>query len=184
MGRTGLIFKIILLSYLAYLLYFLATTDGPAGFDYHPPFALFILDTINLFIHEAGHFFLRLFGMWIYVFGGSFFQCFVPLLLLIVTWRQNPSQTPYPAFWLGENLVNVSIYIRDAPYRHLRLIAKGVIHDWSWLLSDNLDSAETLGVIVFICGLLICAAGLVAGFYFVVRSFREDAVAVENSGNR
>jgi len=95
-----LISKIIVLLYLSYLFFFLATGYDPAYPLYRPPFILFVIDTINLFIHEAGHFFFKIFGRLIYMLGGSLFQCLVPLALVIVTWRQNISQVCYPGFWL------------------------------------------------------------------------------------
>ncbi len=165
--------KMLVIMYFGYLVTFFAETEGPAVAGYHPPLFLWIVDTINLFIHEAGHFFLKPLGQWIYVFGGSFVQCALPLLLAIVVWRQNPANVAYPAFWFGENLVNVSYYIKDAPFKHLRLIAAGLIHDWNWLLSDNLDSAETIGDIVWGVGIIVCVATLAAGVYYAVRSFRE-----------
>jgi hypothetical protein len=168
--------KLVIFAYLAYLLYVLATGYEPQSTINRPPFVIFILDTIDLFIHEAGHFFLRPFGMFIYILGGSLVQCLLPLALALVTWRQNVTQLVYPGFWLGENLVNVSVYIKDAPYKQLRLLARGLIHDWNWLLADNLDSAEPIGEIVFILGLLVCFASIGAGVFFAVQKFR-DAVA-------
>lgn len=173
MKHLLLITKLIVLVYFSYLMYFFLTTEGPAAPGYHPPFVVFIVDTINLFIHEAGHFFLKPFGRWVYVFGGSFVQCALPLLLAIVVWKQNPANVVYPAFWFGENLINVSYYVRDAPYKHLRLIAAGLIHDWNWLLSDNLDSAETIADLVWGAGMVGCVVALVAGVFYAVRSYRE-----------
>jgi hypothetical protein len=175
-----LVLKLLLFVYLGYLVSFFLTTEGPAVAGYHPPFVVFIIDTINLFIHEAGHFFLKPLGQWIYIFGGSFVQCALPLLLAIVVWRQNPAHAAYPTFWFGENLVNVSYYIKDAPYKHLRLIAAGLIHDWNWLLSGNLDSAETIGDVVWGLGLIACVASLIAGVFYAVRSFREYSGEITN----
>ena len=174
-----LILKLSVLTYFGYLVYFFVTTDGPAAPGYHPPFTIFVIDTINLFIHEAGHFFLKPFGMWIYVFGGSFVQCFLPLLLAIVVGRENMASVPYPAFWFGENLIQVSHYIKDAPYKHLRLIASGLIHDWNWLLSDNLDSAQTIGATVWGLGIVVCVVVLGGGVYFAVQGFREYSWKIE-----
>ena len=171
--------KLLVFTYLGYLVYFFLTTDGPAAPGYHPPFFLWLLDTMNLFIHEAGHFFLKPLGMWVYIFGGSFVQCFLPLALVIVTWRQNPAHVPYPAFWFGENLINVSYYVRDAPYKHLRLLASGLIHDWNWLLSGNLDSAEWIGNMVWDAGALACTIAIGFGVYYAVRSFVRPPEAVE-----
>ena len=116
--------KLLFYCYLGYLLFFLATGYHPEQPGYNPPFAIFVLDTINLFIHEAGHFFLKVFGKFIHILGGSFFQILLPGLLVFTTWRQKISSIAAPGFWLGENLVNVSVYIRDAPFRQLRLIAR------------------------------------------------------------
>ena len=175
MKHAILALKLLVFAYLGYLLIFMTTEYEPARSGYSPPFILWVTDTINLFIHEAGHFFLKPFGMWIYIIGGSFFQCIIPLALLLVTWRQNIGQIVYPAFWLGENMVNVSVYIQDAPFKRLKLIAKGLIHDWNWLLAGNLEYAEPLATTVKVLGLIVCFAALGAGTYFAIQSFREDA---------
>ncbi len=161
-----LIVKLLLWSYLAYLLYFLASNYHPASSSYRPPFLIFVIDTINLFIHEAGHFFFKIFGRYIYMLGGSLFQVLVPLALLIVTWRQNVTQIAYSAFWVGESMLNVSIYIQDAPFKRLRLITPNLIHDWNWLLRDNLGSAETIADIVYVIGIVVCFGAVILGFIF------------------
>jgi hypothetical protein len=177
MARTVLVLKLLGVSYLAYLLYTLAFEYEPSSSSFSPPFVLWLLDTINLFIHEAGHFFLKPLGRWMYIFGGSFFQVFLPLLLALVGLRQSYRHAILPAFWCGESLINVSVYIRDAPFRQLRLIAKGLVHDWNWLLSDNLDSAGTLADIVFGAGLLLCAVAIGAGAFAAVQAYLESFAA-------
>jgi hypothetical protein len=169
-----LILKLLGLCLLGYLLIFILTTEGPAAGGYRPPFILWILDTINLFIHEAGHFFTRPFGQFIYILGGSLVQCLIPLAMIIATWRQNVGQIVWPGFWLGENMVNVSYYIQDAPYKQLKLIAKGLIHDWNWILSGNEDLAEPLGATVWWGGIIVCVVSIGAGVWFAVQEFRED----------
>ena len=164
--------------YLGYLTVFLLTSYTPSVPGYSPPFALFVLDTVNLFIHEAGHLFFRIFGMWMHVIGGSVFQVLLPAALLVVTARQNLHQIGLPGFWVGESMVNVSVYIRDAPHRQLKLIAKGLIHDWNWLLADHLEAAEPLADIVFGIGILICIASVGAGIFFLVKGFREERVSL------
>ena len=170
-----LILKLLALAYLGYFIYFFLVTNGPASPAYHPPFIVWVTDTINLFIHEAGHFFLKPFGMWIYILGGSFMQCFLPLTLAIVVGRQNIANAPLPAFWFGENLINVSYYIKDAPHKQLKLIAAGLIHDWNWLLSDNLDSAEMIGGLVWVLGIGVCTLSVATGVYYAVNTFREHS---------
>jgi len=172
MKHIWLVLKLILLIYLSYLIYFLAVRYDPTSPAFRPAVIIWILDIINLYIHEAGHFFFNIFGRWMHFLGGSLFQCLVPLALLIVTWRQNRSHSFYSGFWLGESLINVSIYIRDAPYRRLHLIGKGLIHDWNWLLSGNLESAEPIADVVFILGIILCILAVITGFFFAFYDFR------------
>ena len=174
--RFLLVVKLLGLSYLGYLLYVLAFAYDLASPAFSPPFVIWLLDTINLFIHEAGHFFLNPFGQWIYVFGGSFVQVFLPLLLALLGLRQSYGHAILPAFWCGESMVNVSVYIRDAPVRHLRLIARGVIHDWNWLLSDNLDSADMLADIVLGLGVVICVVAIGVGVVVAIQGYREASL--------
>ena len=173
MRHAGFALTLLVHAYLGYLLYFLITGYHPAEPGYNPPFIIFILDTINLFIHEAGHLFLKPFWMWLYILGGSLVQVLLPAALFIVSLRQSPQYAVYPGFWTGENLVNVSAYIRDAPFMKLKLIAAGLIHDWNWLLGGNLDMASSLGTGVFIAGLLTCTGSIAAGVYYAIRSYRE-----------
>ena len=104
MQRAILVLKSAGLAYLGYLLYFLTFNYDPSSPSFSPPFVLWLLDTINLFIHEAGHFFLQPFGRWIYVMGGSFIQVFLPLLLALLGLRQHYRLAILPAFWCGENV--------------------------------------------------------------------------------
>ena len=174
MRTTMFVLKLLALGVLCYLLFFLLTGYTTAPGRTSPPVFIFVIDTINLFIHEAGHLFLKPFGMFLHILGGSLIQCLLPLALLITAWRQDPAHAVWPAFWLGQNLVNVSVYIQDAPYRKLRLIAKGLIHDWGWLLAGKVEYAAPLSQAVYWTGILICAGSIVAGLYWAVAAYRES----------
>ncbi|MBI5471328.1 MAG: hypothetical protein HY961_03185 [Ignavibacteriae bacterium] len=174
MRYAALAFRLLFLSIACYLLWFLAFEYSPADpLGFQPPFFLWIIDTINLFIHEAGHLFFRLFGQTLYFLGGSLTQCLIPLVLAIVTWREKPHQAAYPLFWCGENLVNVSVYVADAPYKNLKLIKEGLIHDWHWLLSEHLDWAEPLALALRGLGLIVCLISVGAMGYYAFIRFRE-----------
>ncbi len=179
MRTASLVLKLLLFLYLGYLLFYLATGYEPARRPFNPPFVIFVIDTIDLFIHEAGHFFMKPFGRFIEILGGSLVQCLIPLALVVVSWRQNIRTVPYGLFWLGANLVNVSVYIKDAPYQQLHLIASGLIHDWNWLLNGDPDVAEALGTGVQILGILACFAAIGLGIWFAVKTYREDSVSAE-----
>jgi hypothetical protein len=166
-----LAFRLLLLALAIALLWFLAFEYFPADpLGFRPPFALWVMDTINLFIHEAGHFFFRPFGQTLSIAGGSLMQCLISLALAFVTWREKPGQLAYPLFWFGENLVNVSVYIADAPQKNLKLIKEGLIHDWHWLLADHLALAEPVGEAVRWLGLTVCAVAVVLMTITVVHS--------------
>jgi hypothetical protein len=172
--RTALLAgKGLVFLYLAYLTIWMATSYAPQTPGHQPPFLLWVIDIINLYIHEAGHFFFRPFGQFIHVLGGSLFQFLVPLTLTAVTFRQTPQHAAYPLFWTGESLVNVSPYIQDAPVMKLRLIARGLMHDWNYLLGNHLDWAEPLGDMVFLLGILVCTVAIGTGVYFAIRLYRQ-----------
>jgi hypothetical protein len=164
--------KLLLYAYLGYLLYFLATDYDPTSSAFRPPFLLWITDWMNLYMHEAGHLLFKIFGQWMYFLGGSLTQILLPLSLVIIIAKQRNWYIGAAGFWTGENMINVSIYIKDAPFRKLHLIGKGLIHDWNWLLSNNLDVAESLGDIVFIIGIFFCAASIVTGIILAIRDYR------------
>jgi hypothetical protein len=77
------------------------------------------------------------------------------------------------AFWVGESMINVSVYIADAPYRKLRLIASGLIHDWWWLLDGDAGIAGPLSWAVYGVGYLLCTGAVVAFVVWAVIAFRE-----------
>ncbi len=172
-----LVLKLLVLLYIGSLIWFLAFHYQPGSPAFRPPFVLFVLDTINLYIHEAGHFFLKPFGRFVEVLGGSAFQVLLPGLLALVSWRQNVRTVPWSLLWMGENFVNVSVYIGDAPYRQLKLISPGLIHDWWWLLDGDPESAEILGTTAFLAGLLVCLAALGLAVYYAVAAYREEPAA-------
>lgn len=132
------------------------------------------MDLINLFIHEAGHFFFKIFGRTLYFLGGSIMQVILPFLLFIATIKKNKYQAILPAYWLGESLINVSVYIKDAPYRELKLIAKGLTHDWNWILKKNLELANPIATLVFIIGTIFCAYTIIMGVSLLFQIYRRS----------
>lgn len=58
-------------------------------------------------------------------------------------------------FWLGQNLINISVYAADANKMKLKLI--GGRHDWFYLLNrlGILQSADIAGYIIFFFAILI-----------------------------
>jgi hypothetical protein len=94
-----------------------------------------ILDYINLPFHEFGHLFFGVLGERIGIWGGTIAQLAIPVIILISFWvRQETLGVSFAAFWFGENLLNISVYIADARTMDLPLVGGGA-HDWNTILS-------------------------------------------------
>lgn len=115
------------------------------------------LDWVNLAFHEAGHVFLGFFGRFISMLGGTLFQLLIPALCL-VHFRRKGANLGWQLclFWIGQNLLNVSIYAGDAIDQALPLVGGGV-HDWTYLLTETGLIAHTGGVArsIFILGSIV-----------------------------
>ena len=154
---------------ICYFTYSLATNYQRNETRNQVSFVIWVIDTIDLFIHETGHLVFSIFGRFIEFLGGSLFQVIIPVATVIVFARSTLKSIPFTLYWTGQSIVNVSIYIGDAPYQRLRLISRAAIHDWRWLLSytGTMEHAEDIAVIVNIAGLLTCCIGIGIGFYFI-----------------
>lgn len=93
------------------------------------------LDLVNLAFHESGHLFLAPFGSTMHYLGGTLGQLAVPAGLAVyflLVGQASPLGAAACAWWLGENLVNVSVYMADARDLALPLVGGGD-HDWNEL---------------------------------------------------
>jgi hypothetical protein len=173
--RPLTIFNLCWLLYLIYLIFFVATDYQTMIGRQHSPFFIMVMDMVDLFIHEAGHFFFSFFGQVIYYMGGSLFQIILPIVTLIVFARSSIRSMSFTLFWIGENTVNVSIYIADAQWKRLPLISRHATHDWNWLCVhlNLLDSAESIGSVVNIVGIFICISAIGVGIYCVRKDMQE-----------
>ncbi len=161
------------------LLLFLFIQAATSFHEYTPlqPWPFF-LNTVRMFIflpiHEAGHLLFSLFGRTLHILGGSFWQVMFMVLWLVIALRQRSQTAPVAAFFVGENLMDVSLYVRDAQFMALPLLgADSRGHDWRNLLTswNALDSAGTIADILYYTGWIICAAALAAGVAFSVAVF-------------
>jgi hypothetical protein len=174
--------KLGVYGFLIYFFYQAATTFA----EYRPgqswPFLLSIFRTFTFLpIHEAGHLLFVLFGRTLNILGGSFWQVMFPLLWFLIALRQRSHVAPFALFWVGENLLDVSLYMRDAPFRALPLLGgHSSGHDWYNLLSDwnMMDSAATLADATYYSGLVMCTGAIAAGIYLAFRSFSRPVAPV------
>jgi hypothetical protein len=129
-----------------------------------------------LYIHEAGHFFFRMFGETMYILGGSIMQVLVPFVWFLVAKREASALAPVALFFTGESTVDVSVYIRDAETRILPLLGGSHSkHDWATFLGqmDMLDWGVPLGNVFFISGLIISLGAIAWGVSLSYRMFQQ-----------
>ena len=113
-----------------------------------------LLDFVNLAFHEAGHVFLGFFGRFIMVLGGTIFQLLAPAVCLVHLKRRGANLGwQLCLFWIGESLLNISIYAGDAIKQALPLVGGGE-HDWTYLLTETHLIAHPAGVarVIFLAG--------------------------------
>src|ERR1043165_4790629 len=124
-----------------------------------------LIDGVNLVIHEAGHLFFRPLGEFMMIAGGSLFQVIVPLVFAgYFFFKGNQYASALVLFWLGESLLNVSVYAADSIVMQLPLLGGNAsIHDWNYML-DHLDLLRQTSTIAF----AIRALGTLAIFFALV----------------
>jgi hypothetical protein len=144
----------------------------------------FLLSMIRMWtflpIHEAGHLIFMPLGTVMMFLGGSILQILLPAAWFALAFGQRSSVWPFPLFWAGENIMDVSLYLRDAPVRALPLLGGHKSgHDWFNILSrwDLLDAAEPIADVLFLCGTLVCIGAIAAGFALAIRSYRSPEPA-------
>jgi len=112
-----------------------------------------LMDNIDLVIHEAGHVFFGLFGKFIYTLGGSLMQLIIPLIIVGFFFRNSyRTGVQFALLWLGQNLINISVYAADARSQKLPLLGGNkVYHDWNYMLNEIglLNFDHSLGYIIF-----------------------------------
>jgi hypothetical protein len=138
------------------------------------------LDYVNLAFHEAGHLFLSFAGETIHILGGTLGQLAVPLLLgaYFLLRQGQPFAAAVCAWWVGENLANVSYYMADARDLALPLVGGGE-HDWNTLffkfgiltepwVQRISGATRLLGVVIMLIGLAW------AGFLSATEAWRRE----------
>jgi hypothetical protein len=145
----------------------------------------FFLSMFRMFtflpIHEAGHLIFSLFGRTLHILGGSFWQVMFMLIWFVIALRQRSQTAPIAAFFIGENMMDVSLYVRDAQYMALPLLGgDSTGHDWKNLLVswDALSSAEAIADLLYYSGWIIAAGSLAFGIGLAISRFLHPPLAV------
>ena len=125
-----------------------------------------LIDNADLVIHEAGHLFFYIFGRFIYTAGGTLMQIILPSIIVWYFFRNRyRTGVQFSLLWLGQNLINISVYAADARAQRLPLLGgHNVYHDWHYMLGQlNILNYDTevgyffvgLAIIIFTTSLLM-----------------------------
>ena len=139
------------------------------------------VDFANLAFHEFGHLLFRPLGLTLHYLGGTLFQLFVPAMLVFyfLLRRDEPSGAAFCCWWVGESLINVSIYMADARELNLPLVGGGD-HDWNELFYRvgllGEESVARVAGTTHLMGTMIMVIGLGWWCYFVLPSSAQRRV--------
>ncbi|MFC1640291.1 hypothetical protein ACFL3B_05975 [Gemmatimonadota bacterium] len=115
-----------------------------------------LIDNVDLAIHEAGHVFFGPFGEFIGFLGGTLMQLIVPLTFFgYFLHHRDRYAASVLLWWVGQNLWNISVYVKDARSMELPLVGGGV-HDWRVILGETglLPHDQAIGQAVYTAGVL------------------------------
>jgi hypothetical protein len=122
------------------------------------------IDNADLVIHEAGHLFFWILGRFIYMAGGTLMQILLPSFIGFFFLRnQYKTGVQISLLWLGQNLINISVYAADARAHKLRLLGgSNVLHDWTYLLGTTglLELDQEVGYFFYGLSVLIFLVSL------------------------
>ncbi len=129
------------------------------------------IDYVNLIFHEAGHTIFFFLGTFLNVLAGSAFQVILPLFIVIYFFfNMQKISGAICLLWVGQNLLNVSVYAGDAIKMQLDLLGgDNVIHDWNYLLSTLglLRYTDTIASMIYVIGLVTIIVGTVLSLYYL-----------------
>lgn len=182
MRKAFIAFQVIVLIILIYLSWYLATDYQTPHGRHDMPFLVWVIDTLDLFMHEGGHGIFKIFGQFMYFLGGSLIQVIIPVAAVIVFLKTSGLRSLIGTlYWLGHNLINISIYVGDAPKQQLTLISRHAIHDWRWILGrmGMLDSAGDFAAVISFFGVLALIGAVGVGVYFIVHDVRDEILGVQ-----
>ena len=145
------------------------------------PDAGWLMDSVDLPIHETGHLVFAAFGEVMQFLGGTLFQIIVPAVFTGHFVKRGDKHAAFSClWWVAQNFWNVSVYIADARSEALPLVGGGE-HDWNfllgrfgWLNKDHVIAHDVwvVGVMIFVVAI---GGGLLAALNAPQTAARELA---------
>lgn len=136
------------------------------------PEAGWLMDSVDLPIHETGHLVFSPFGEFIQFAGGTLFQLIMPAAFVAYFWlRKDRHAASVVLWWVAQSLWNISVYVRDARAQELPLVGGGE-HDWAYLLGRLgwLSRDQVIAQRVWGLGLLIYLVSIGGGLIALTSS--------------
>jgi hypothetical protein len=148
--------------------------------------AVFLVDGINLAVHEAGHMIFAPFGDTMHFLGGSLFEVIFPVFFVVYFLRKQRDvhAAMVCAWWTSTAMLGVSIYMADARARQLMLLGGGTGdevdgHDWYHLFAHwhvlRLDTRIAAGLRA--TAWLVCVGSILVGAAAAWQTGREPSTA-------
>lgn len=139
----------------------------------YDPYQWHLIDGVNLVIHETGHLVFRPFGEFLMIAGGSLFQVIMPALFVGYFWYNGKYYSAaLVLFWVGESILNVSVYAGDSVVLQLPLLGgQDSMHDWNYLLSslDLLPATPKIAGAIRLLGTVVIALAAFGSIRFASR---------------
>ncbi len=140
----------------------------------YDPYQWHLIDGVNLVIHEAGHLIFSPFGEFMMIAGGSLFQVIMPALFVGYFWYHSKYYSAaLVLFWVGESVLNVSVYVGDSLTLQLPLLGgQDSVHDWNYLLStlSLLPATAKVAGVIRLLGTIVIALAAFGSIRFATRA--------------
>jgi hypothetical protein len=140
----------------------------------YDPYQWHLIDGVNLVIHEAGHLIFSPFGEFMMIAGGSLFQVIMPALFVgYFCYTRKLYSAALVLFWVGESILNVSVYAGDSLALQLPLLGgQDSVHDWNYMLSslNVLPQTAKIAGAIRLLGTLVIIVACLGSFKFAGRA--------------
>jgi hypothetical protein len=148
----------------------------------YDPYQWHLIDGVNLLIHEAGHIVFRPFGEFMAIAGGSLFQVIMPALFVgYFIYHRKFYSAALVLFWVGESILNVSVYAGDSLALQLPLLGgEDTLHDWNYMLTslNLLQSTAKIAGAIRLLGTVVIVAACVGAFIYAERRHETDGMEI------
>lgn len=117
-----------------------------------------IVSSLTILFHEAGHILFSFFGHTLMVLGGTIVELLIPSLCICYFYmRYDTLGELFSWWWFSIALYSVSIYVGDARSQSLSLIGGPGGHDWSYLLGQFglLHYDQLISRILMLCMMIV-----------------------------